>query len=79
MATIGTTVEQIDNGGARLVVQNLGPGKVAVGYTTSPSVAAGGSGIVLDVGQAYEFPAATSGQVYAVADAAGTDVRVERV
>lgn len=79
MPTVGTTAAKLAKGGQRLVIQNLGPGNVAFSYSESPSLSAGGDGIKLAVDQAYEFPVPASGDVYAVADAASTDVRVERL
>lgn len=77
MATVGTTVSEVATAGLTVILQNQGPGKVAFSYSTTPAVAAGGRGLILDVGESTD-PFVAASPVYAVSDTAGTDLRVER-
>lgn len=63
--------------GARVVVQNLGPGVIFL--SRSADVDPAGPGIKVDVDVAYEFPGATSATYFVTSDTDGTDVRVEYV
>lgn len=75
---LGTSKQQITASGRnRLVIQNLGPGNVFLGTEgdVSPTI-----GLKIAVNAVYEFPTTSADDdVWVVADAANTDVRVLRV
>lgn len=77
--TVGTAAQALDYGGTqRPIVQNLGPGKVEIDRDPDLTF---GTGIRLEVGDAYEFVVGVGAStdpdpLYVIADTAGTDVRV---
>lgn len=81
MPVVTTTPSQVADGGTRVVVQNpAGSGaNLAVSLSANPATAAGGNGILIADGQAYEWPGSLPSPLYAVSDVADTDVRVERL
>ena len=80
--TVGTTAVKLDFGPAdRPVIQNLGSGDLYFGPTSAVTA---NSGIKLSVGMGYEFPNVLKNiagwpEVWVIASAAGTDVRVANV
>lgn len=79
MATVGTTASLLHDGGSeQIVVRNLGPGNVGLGKTNAVTVA--NAEIYLQPGDSFEWISDLEvtgwDTVYAIADAAGTDVRV---
>lgn len=80
--TVGTAaVEVVTDAEHRPVIRNNGPGNIGLGRDNTVTVA--GAGIYLTPGESYEFltdiSAAGWPSVWAIADAAGTNVRVEVV
>lgn len=71
--TVGTTPVKIASAGQCPSVQNLGGGAL---YLDTRSDVAVGTGLKLVVDGIYEFPRDLTKDLYAVADAAGTDVRI---
>lgn len=79
--TVGTSETQLKDNfspNSKLIIQNLGPGKVY--FDTTPSVTES-SGIQLSVGVAYEFNinVAYAANVSLIADTPDTDVRIIEV
>lgn len=72
--TVGTAPVQLPvDVGETPVIQNLGPGVL---YLDTRSNVAAGTGLKIPVDSAYEWPKDLTKTVYAIADAANTDVRV---
>lgn len=76
--TVGTTAQRLAAGIQQPRIHNLGPGDV--GLAPSTDVTLDTADLYLKPGEAYEFPTdvATTPwlEIYAIASAAGTDVRV---
>jgi hypothetical protein len=70
--TATSTETRLYRSGAKCLVQNLGPGAIFVGLSAGVTAA---SGLKLDVFDAIEIPAATTGSIYIVSDGTA-DVRV---
>lgn len=80
--TVGTVAQALSTAefsdryqsGQIVVLQNLGPGNVYTDFTSAVTM---GTGLRLQPGDVYEFPRTSNEQeIYLVASAAGTDVRV---
>lgn len=77
--TVGTSAVQVNPEAVAIpVIQNLGPGIVYIGRTSGVTTS---NGMQIPVGAVYEWPVAigaggSSPDVYAIADTAGTNVRV---
>lgn len=75
---VGTSAQAVvAQGRTRLVIQNLGPGDVFLDTegTVTPT-----AGLKIPVNATYEFPTASADDnVWLVASAANTDVRVIRI
>lgn len=74
--TVGTAAVALgydhrNSSGGGLVVQNLGTGTI---YLDTDSTVAVGTGLKVTSGSSFTFPKAP-GALYAISDAAGTDVR----
>lgn len=75
--TVDTTVSRLPVAiGETPVIQNLGPGVLYLDTSSSVSVT---TGLRVPVDGAYEWPRDVATSVYAVASAAGTDVRILKV
>lgn len=70
--TATSTETRLYRSGAKCLVQNLGPGAIYLGLSAGVTAA---SGLKLDVFDAIEIPASTSGSIYIVSDGTA-DVRV---
>lgn len=75
--SVGTAVVAVPFGGGETpLIQNLGPADIFLGRTPDLTV---GNGILVAVGDTYEFPRDLGGSgettIYLVSAAAGNDVR----
>lgn len=71
--TVGTTAVELEGAsGAIIAVQNLGPGTLYLGREGVTTA----NGLQIPVDHVYEPPRPFADNVWLVADAAGTDVRL---
>lgn len=79
--TVGTAAVRVAEGMQCPVIRNLGPGNV--GMDTTDAVTVGNASIYLKPDESFEFPTEVYGsgwtKIFAIADAADTDVRVAEV